>query len=131
MLLDTTWVFCVVCGNKNCWMALLLLFGNAMAELAADTDIRINTNINININININEFAVERVTNIVNLQEDKDFAYWGVDFEAYSSRAKQLGMYLDRRPVRTWLLSHASSLSSTLKEIWLRCCNCILSLGIL
>lgn len=43
----------------------------------------------------------EGVTNIVNLQEDKDFAYWGVDFEAYSRRAAELGMFLDRRPVRS------------------------------
>jgi hypothetical protein len=43
--------------------------------------------------------AAEGVTNIVNLQEDKDFAYWGVDFGAYSRRATELGMFLDRRPV--------------------------------
>ena len=35
------------------------------------------------------------------LQEDKDFGYWGVDFHAYSSRAKELGIFLDRRPVRS------------------------------
>ena len=34
------------------------------------------------------------------VQEDKDFGYWGVDFHAYSSRAKELGLFLDRRPVR-------------------------------
>ena len=34
------------------------------------------------------------------VQEDKDFGYWGVDFQAYSSRAKELGLFLDRRPVR-------------------------------
>ena len=45
--------------------------------------------------------AAEGVTNIVNLQEDKDFAYWGVDFEAYRRRAAELGMFLDRRPVRS------------------------------
>lgn len=44
-------------------------------------------------------YAAEGVTNIVNLQEDKDFAYWGVDFEAYRRRAVELGMFLDRRPV--------------------------------
>jgi len=33
-------------------------------------------------------------------QEDKDFGYWGIDFQAYSSRAKELGMFLDRRPVQ-------------------------------
>ena len=33
------------------------------------------------------------------LQEDKDFGYWGVDFHAYASRAQELGMFLDRRPV--------------------------------
>lgn len=33
-------------------------------------------------------------------QEDKDFAFWGVDFEAYRRRAEELGMFLDRRPVR-------------------------------
>ena len=36
----------------------------------------------------------------VALQEDKDFAFWGVDFEAYRRRAEELGMFLDRRPVR-------------------------------
>lgn len=45
--------------------------------------------------------AAGGVTNIVNLQEDKDFAYWGVDFEAYRRRATELGMFLDRRPVRS------------------------------
>ena len=34
-------------------------------------------------------------------QEDKDFGYWGVDFHAYSSRAKELGIFLDRRPVQS------------------------------
>ena len=33
------------------------------------------------------------------LQEDKDFGYWGVDFHSYASRARELGMFLDRRPV--------------------------------
>ena len=33
-------------------------------------------------------------------QEDKDFAFWGVDFEAYAQRARELGIFLDRRPVR-------------------------------
>ncbi len=32
-------------------------------------------------------------------QEDKDFGYWGVDFQAYANRAKELGLFLDRRPV--------------------------------
>lgn len=36
---------------------------------------------------------------LVELQEDKDFGYWGVDFHSYASRAKELGMFLDRRPV--------------------------------
>lgn len=51
----------------------------------------------------------EGVTNIVNLQEDKDFAYWGVDFEAYRRRAAELGLFLDRRPVRRILPSFTMS----------------------
>ncbi|CAL8464176.1 g3711 [Coccomyxa elongata] len=47
----------------------------------------------------IERLHAEGVTNIVNLQEDKDFAYWGVDFEAYRRRATELGMFLDRRPI--------------------------------
>jgi hypothetical protein len=42
-------------------------------------------------------------------QEDKDFAFWGVDFQAYAQRAQQLGMFLDRRPVRV-LTMHAGCL---------------------
>ena len=40
------------------------------------------------------------------LQEDKDFGYWGVDFQAYSSRAKELGLFLDRRPVQPLFQLH-------------------------
>lgn len=37
-------------------------------------------------------------------QEDKDFAFWGVDFQAYARRTEQLGMFLDRRPVRAHVM---------------------------
>lgn len=42
----------------------------------------------------------ERVTTILNLQQDKDLQYWGVDFGALHQRASQLGMRLVRRPAR-------------------------------
>ncbi len=45
------------------------------------------------------------------LQEDKDFGYWGVDFHSYASRARELGMFLDRRPVLLSLLPLLHSIS--------------------
>ena len=48
---------------------------------------------------------------LVELQEDKDFGYWGVDFHSYASRAKELGMFLDRRPV------HISQFLQTLLSV--------------
>lgn len=46
------------------------------------------------------------------LQEDKDFGYWGVDFHSYASRARELGMFLDRRPVLLSLLPQKTCLMS-------------------
>ena len=37
---------------------------------------------------------------VVNLQQDKDFAYWNVDFGAYQHRASQIGLDIIRCPVR-------------------------------
>jgi hypothetical protein len=37
---------------------------------------------------------------ILNLQQDKDIAYWGIDFGANEAKAAQLGVKLLRKPVR-------------------------------
>lgn len=42
----------------------------------------------------------ERVTAIVNLQQDKDMAYWGVDFNDVQAAAAQRGVAIHRRPAR-------------------------------
>lgn len=47
------------------------------------------------------------VNMIVNLQQDKDIAYWGIDFGANTAAMERLGLQLVRRPVR-WGLRHAS-----------------------
>ena len=39
------------------------------------------------------------VSTILNLQEDKDLKYWGVDLHALKSRAQQVGVQLVRTPV--------------------------------
>lgn len=40
------------------------------------------------------------VSVILNLQQDKDMEYWGVDFGANQRRAAELGMRVLRQPVR-------------------------------
>jgi hypothetical protein len=37
---------------------------------------------------------------IMNLQQDKDIEYWGIDFGANQQRCQQLGVTLLRKPVR-------------------------------
>jgi hypothetical protein len=36
---------------------------------------------------------------IVNLQQDKDMQYWGVDFDANQRKCQELGLRLIRKPV--------------------------------
>lgn len=49
----------------------------------------------------VEELAAEHgVSAIVNLQQDKDFHYWGVDFEANKDKCQQLGVKIHRVPVR-------------------------------
>jgi len=36
---------------------------------------------------------------VVNLQQDKDIAYWGIDFEANKRKCQELGIQLIRKPV--------------------------------
>ena len=36
---------------------------------------------------------------MLQLQQDKDFEHWGVDFGAVSRKAEELGIHLIRRPV--------------------------------
>lgn len=43
------------------------------------------------------------ILHVLQLQQDKDFEHWGVDFGAVSSKAQQLGIHLIRRPVRAQL----------------------------
>eukprot|EP00877_Chromochloris_zofingiensis_P003265 jgi/Chrzof1/1293/Cz10g01150.t1 len=49
----------------------------------------------------VEELAAEHgVSAIVNLQQDKDFHYWGVDFEANKDKCQQLGVKIHRVPAR-------------------------------
>lgn len=45
----------------------------------------------------------ENVAYILNLQQDKDIEYWGIDLESVVTRCKELGIRHMRRPVRTHL----------------------------
>lgn len=49
---------------------------------------------------------------IVNLQQDKDMQYWGVDFEANQRSCGELGLQLIRKPV-SWPLLAALHLYRT------------------
>lgn len=42
----------------------------------------------------------ENVAYILNLQQDKDIEYWGVDLDSIVRRCKELGIRHMRRPVR-------------------------------
>lgn len=42
----------------------------------------------------------ENVAYILNLQQDKDIEYWGIDFQSILKRCKELGIRHMRRPVR-------------------------------
>lgn len=42
----------------------------------------------------------QNVAYILNLQQDGDIAYWGIDLESIVERCKQLGIRHMRRPVR-------------------------------
>lgn len=42
----------------------------------------------------------ENVAYILNLQQDKDIEYWGIDFQLILKRCKELGIRHMRRPVR-------------------------------
>ncbi len=37
---------------------------------------------------------------VINLQQDKDFAHWNVDFGGYQHRANEIGLNIVRCPVR-------------------------------
>lgn len=42
----------------------------------------------------------ENVAYILNLQQDKDIEYWGIDLDSIVKRCKELGIRHMRRPVR-------------------------------
>ncbi|GAB2299404.1 Phosphoglucan phosphatase lsf2, chloroplastic [Dionaea muscipula] len=42
----------------------------------------------------------ENVAYILNLQQDKDISYWGIDFQSILTRCKELGIHHMRRPAR-------------------------------
>lgn len=54
---------------------------------------------------------LENVNTILNLQQDKDLAYWNVDLGSLQHRARELGVNLVRRPARDF---DPNSLRSTL-----------------
>lgn len=44
----------------------------------------------------------ENVAYILNLQQDRDIEYWGIDFAAILERCQELGIQHVRRPVSTF-----------------------------
>lgn len=44
----------------------------------------------------------ENVAYILNLQQDKDIEYWGIDFDSILKRCQQIGICHIRKPVRTF-----------------------------
>lgn len=52
----------------------------------------------------------ENVAYILNLQQDKDIEYWGIDLESIVRRCKELGIRHMRRPVRniSCILNHVN-----------------------
>lgn len=55
----------------------------------------------------------ENVAYILNLQQDKDIEYWGIDLQSVVDRCQQIGIRHMRRPV-----SSSSSTSSLCKHIF-------------
>ena len=54
----------------------------------------------------------ENVAYILNLQQDKDIEFWGIDFDSISKRCEQVGMCHMRRPVRPFLSDILSYMSN-------------------
>ena len=50
----------------------------------------------------------ENVAYILNLQQDNDVEYWGIDLESIIKRCRELGIRHMRRPVSRFLLLLAS-----------------------
>lgn len=46
----------------------------------------------------------QNVAHILNLQQDKDVEYWGIDLPSIVKRCKELGIHHMRRPVSNYLL---------------------------
>lgn len=44
----------------------------------------------------------ENVAYILNLQQDSDIEYWGIDFESILKRCRELGIQHIRRPVSSF-----------------------------
>lgn len=65
---------------------------------------------------------VENVTTIINLQQDKDIQYWGVNFDSISSKCREVGMTLIRRPARDF---DPHSLRRTLPSAVQALCNAL------
>lgn len=54
----------------------------------------------------------ENVAYILNLQQDKDIEYWGIDFQSILTRCQELGIHHMRRPVRCFLIYDCPSNNS-------------------
>lgn len=46
----------------------------------------------------------EGVAYILNLQQDKDVEYWGIDLQSIIERCKEIGIHHMRQPVSTYVL---------------------------
>ena len=59
---------------------------------------------------------------VVNLQQDKDFAYWNVDHGAHQHRASEIGLNIVRCPVRCPPSQCQSSLHQCNHALAADCC---------
>lgn len=59
----------------------------------------------------------ENVAYILNLQEDKDAEFWGVDLRSIIKRCKEIGIRHMRRPVSSFLMLPARLCTSILFSV--------------